>query len=171
MSTPATIVVHVKKQDVGKIRKCDIMKINLRTRVMAYNLWKSFGMKDEEIKYILSNIDKIPNKVAILDTIKRIKLPEYIEIYHHWDSNPDKLGRELKNKYNSYELALNLCLAGNFSTLLDGSVPYYSIGRKWGNEGPYKKHSVPDNSLDYQYLFDNGCWYYREKGNEKFNKL
>jgi len=80
MSTSATIVVHVKKQDVGKIRKCDIMKINLRTREMAYNLWKPFGMKDEEIEYILSNIDKLPNKVAMLDTIKRIKLPEYIEM-------------------------------------------------------------------------------------------
>ena len=27
------------------------------------------------------------------------------------------------------------------------------------------------NQDGYQYLFDNGCWYYRESGNEKFNKL
>ena len=74
MSTPATIIVKVREKDVGKIRKCDIDKINLRTIEMARDLYRTFVKNENEIDEILTTSDKVPNKEALAATIKGIKL-------------------------------------------------------------------------------------------------
>ena len=175
MSTPATIIVKVRPEDVGKRRKCDTSKINLRTRQMAFDLWKTFGHSDEEINDILENTDKLPDMEFMNKNIKSVKLGKFVGVYNHWDGYPHNLGKELCKRYNDYKSALNLVLAGNFSTILDGSIPYAALPKRtdsvWNENKPITADELGDCHINYQYLFDNGRWYYRAYGEKKFKVL
>lgn len=177
MSTPATIIVKVRPEDVGKRRKCNTSKINLRTRQMATEMWKSFGHSDEQINDILENTDKLPDMEFMNKNIKSVKLGQFVGVYNHWDGYPRSLGRELLKRYNDYKSALNLVLAGNFSTILDGSVPYAALPKRididafWKDCKPMVADELGDCHIKYQYLFDNGRWYYRAYGEKKFKVL
>ena len=175
MSTPATIIVKVKKEDIGSVRKCNVADINLRTEEMFIESYvRLFGKEkgyETALKYIRDDSDRVPNKKEFTSKIEPVKLVNFIEIYHHWDGYPDSLGAELLKRFNSYESALNLMLGGDVSTIIDGSVPYISVGRPWNENKPTILDEVPDCNMNYQYLFKNGKWYYRAFGNKKFKRL
>lgn len=175
MSTPATIIVKVKKEDIGSVRKCNVADINLRTEKMFIESYiKIFGEeKGSEIalNYIHAGSDKVPNKEEFVSKIEPVELGNFIEIYHHWDGFPDSLGDELLKHFNTYESALNLMLGGDVSTIVDGSVPYISVGRPWEESKPTILDEVTDCTMNYQYLFKNGKWYYRTFSNKKFKRL
>lgn len=177
MSTPASIIVKVRPEDVGKRRKCDTSKINLRTRQMAAEMWKTFGHSDEEIDEILENTDKLPDMEFMNKTIKSVKLWPFVGAYNHWDGDPSGIGKELRKRYNDYKSALNLVLAGNYSTILDGSVPYAALPKRididavWKQCKPIVADELGDCHINFEYLFDNGRWYYRAYGEKKFKVL
>lgn len=178
MSTPALIIVHVRPNDVGKMRKCDTNKIHLRTYEDVEKRVKIFqpNLKGEELEkrvnwevacYMVITPD------ALAKRLHRVKLPEYLCIYHHWDGHINSLGKELKEKYSTYEDAINLALAGSFSTILEGSVPYMRLEQAlWENNKPYKWDSIRnDVRMAYDYLFDNGKWYVRTCGETEFREF
>ena len=173
MSTTATITIKVKDSDINKCRKCDVKKIRLRTIDDVRELYRPIAKNDEDleerIKYIIK-YDSLPTAEKLEKACKRIKLPKYLTIYHHWDAYPSGLGKELKKNYKTYEDVLNLCLAGGFSTILDGCMPYGGIKGDWGDTPPEKSDEVIPCRFHYQYLFEDGVWYYREN-NGKFKKL
>lgn len=174
MSTPATIVIKVRPEDIGKRRRCDISKINLRTYQMAFDLWKSMGHSDAEVKEILEESDRLPNMAFLDKKVKGIKLGAYVGVYHHWDGYPDSLGKELRKRYKDYDSALNLVLAGDYSTILDGSMPYAALSKRnenWKDNKPIVADELGNCNMNYQYLFDNGRWYYRRFGEKKFKVL
>ena len=187
MSTTAVIIVKVRKEDIGHFRKCDPTKLHLRTEQDVINFVNCMHPEDKfedekkkRIEYMLK-YDPLPTVERMLDITKRVKLPEYLEIYHNWDGYPSLLGEELKKNYGTYDLALNLTLAGDFSTILDGSMPYAGCKRFnydqltknlwWRSCMPTKCEFVADCTTNYQYYFDYEKWWYRAKGEKKFNLL
>lgn len=178
MSTPALIFVHVRPSDKGKIRKCDTTKIHLRTYEDVKKIVTTFnpnlkGKKlslriNDEVKYdILTTPEELDKR------LHGIKLPEYLCIYHHWDGQPCSLGKELKKNYSTYENVLNLTLAGDFSTIMDGSLPYMRDNRRtWEENKPRKFDKIYDSfRMSYDYLFDNGKWYIRCFGEKEFKEF
>lgn len=85
----------------------------------------------------------------------------YIKIYHHFDSYPDGLGKTLLEKYNTYDLALNLCLGGDYSTIVDNCfLPYYAaLYDDWELVKPKILPEEPKLTEDYLYIFKNNKWY------------
>lgn len=85
----------------------------------------------------------------------------YIKVYHHFDGYPNGLGNSLLNKYNSYELALNLCLGGDCSTIVGNNfLPYYgALDDEWKFVKPKILNNEPQLSEDYLYVFKNNKWY------------
>lgn len=175
MSTTATITVKIKESDINKCRKCDVSKIRLRTIDDLRKIYKPLypNKKDLEdvVKLMAEKFDKLPTAENLEKACKRIRLPKYLTIYHHWDAYPDRLGEELKKKYNTYEDVLNLCLAGGFSTILDGCMPYGGLTGKWNDvDAPEKSDEIIPCRFNYQYLYKDGVWYWRND-NGKFKKL
>lgn len=187
MSTTANIIVKVRKEDIGRFRKCDPTKLHLRTIAdveknasLIYPGDKFEDERKERIEYMLK-YDPLPTVEEMLDITKRVKLPEYLEIYHNWDGYPSSLGKELKKNYGTYDLALNLALAGDFSTILEGSMPYAGCKRFnydqltknlwWRSCMPTKCKFVADCTTNYQYYFDGEKWWYRAMGEKEFNLL
>lgn len=159
MSTNSTIVLKLKLEDVGRIKKCDVNKIPVKQK-------KTFRSE------ILPNMD-ILNAV-----LKGVKLPEYLEIYHHWDGYPSGLGEYLNEHYNTYEKVLNLVLIGDVSNIIGGIVPYIGFNndtikgwekRKWEENRAFKSDVLPDQTQQYQYYAvpdeknpDKVKWFWRE---------
>lgn len=142
MSTNSTIVLKVNTKDVGRIKKCDLTKCNVKRK-------KTFR---HEI---------LPNYSFIEQVIKGIKLPQYLEIYHHWDGYPSGLGEWLLEHYSNYEDVLNLMLIGDCSSIIKGVVPYIGFNNmptphwqreKWEENKPCKHDTMPEQTHQYQYL-------------------
>jgi len=175
MSTPALIIVHVRPSDIGKMRKCDTNKIHLRTYEDIEKRVKMFqpNLKGKELEKRINDevrFDSIISPHALANRLHRVKLPNYLCIYHHWDGDIYSLGKELKKNYSNYEDIINLVLAGSFSTIMGGSVPYMRLNQAlWENNKPYKWDSIRnDVRMNYDYLFDNGKWYVRTRGETEF---
>lgn len=104
-------------------------------------------------------------------------------IYCHWDGYPENVGRILLNHYNNVGIINELLTLGNLSQLCeniyfvgyhtfdkpeDGVCVFY--GRDRGEKdqdsivfedlGEFED-SAKNSWSDYQYLFDNGKWSYR----------
>lgn len=95
----------------------------------------------------------------------------YIKVYHHFDGYPDGLGNSLLNKYNSYELALNLCLGGDYSSIVGNNfLPYYgALDDEWKLVKPKVLNNEPQLIENYLYVFKNDKWYvssFKEKEKE-----
>lgn len=92
---------------------------------------------------------------------------EYIGIYVHWDGYIDGVGEKLVLDYNDYKKALNLCLCGYCSTILDYVISY----KAWRNEcWKYIKPRQEKELLElenYNYVFKDGEWYVIENGELK----
>jgi hypothetical protein len=114
-------------------------------------------------------------------------------IYCHWDSYPEYVGKLLLNHYNNTAIVYELMSLGNLSYLaenlysdnnshsfrnpVDGVCVAY--GRDRGETGTNSKtfdnisefEEFAGNSwADYQYLFNNGKWQYRNH-NGTWNEL
>ena len=105
-------------------------------------------------------------------------------IYVHWDSYPEYVGKILLNHYTDVDWIHMLMNLGNLSILAENMNPTgphsfnnpqkgvcVAYGRDRGETGPTNSRTFEDlgeyeNSAsntwaDYQYLFDNGVWSYR----------
>ena len=151
MSTNATIVLKLRREDIGHFKKCDVQKCNISTE-------RIFG--------------SLPNMGFIRDKVKNVKLSKpYIKIYHHWDGFPNTLGEWLKEHYRSYQDVLNLMLVGDCSSIIDGVIPYigFDDDREWAENKPELLDEIPKCWYNYQYLAvidpDNPekvKWYWRD---------
>jgi hypothetical protein len=162
MSTNSTIVLKLKPEDVGRIKKCDLNKLPVRTKKLFRH-------------------DILPNKDILNSVLRGIKLPKFLEIYHHWDGYPDSLGAYLVRNYDTYDKVLNLLLVGDVSTIIDGVVPYNGFNndpfkgwerKLWDENKPTKADELPEQWQQYQYYAmpdpnnpDKINWFWREDRN------
>lgn len=179
MSTPATITIQIRDCDLGRFKKCDPTKLPLRTKKdiekRASMLYPKEDMKKDREEYIDCQINfcgGIPSLEKMQNLCKRVKLKRYITIYHHWDGGIYNLGEELRENYSDYNKALNLLLTGDFSTIMEGAMPYIGLGKTtWKSQKPYCSDTLPDCEQNYQYLFCDGAWYVRTHNDIKFKSL
>jgi hypothetical protein len=102
-------------------------------------------------------------------------------IYCHWDGYPEHNGKLLLNHYNNTAIVYELMDLGNLSYLdekLNTDLPHsfkkpvkgvcVAYGRDRGEKNVNSKKFISDieykmngNGVDYQYLFNNNKWYYR----------
>lgn len=144
MATRAMIYVKVNEEDIGKEMKADLDKVK----------------------------DKLSSRLtlgAIDNQIGSVKLGKYVGIYHHWDGYPSGVGETLLNEYNDYESALNLVLLGDESTINESLHPYMgNNGEEWEHCKPMVIDSdgIGDTLENFDYLFSDGSWKFRAKGDE-----
>ena len=121
------------------------------------------------------------SNIAIVNQNKSIS-----SIYCHWDGYPEYVGKILLNHYNNVDIINELLKLGNLSTLgenlyADGhtwAAPIEGVcvayGRDRGEKGQEDivfedlgefEDSASNSWADYQYLFDNGKWSYRNVNN------
>jgi hypothetical protein len=105
-------------------------------------------------------------------------------VYCHWDGYPEHNGKILLNHYNNKEILNTLLNNGNMSSLGEQIDPspdsphtfsgkrqdnvcifYFRERNEMGNEKKIVsgdiEYQMARNDCDYQYLFDNGQWKYR----------
>ena len=103
-------------------------------------------------------------------------------IYCHWDGYPEHVGKTLLKHYNDFDIVCELmdlgdlsCLAENlycednnhsFENPADGVCVAYGRDRGEKNVNSKKfisevEYKMNGKGVDYQYLFNNGKWYYR----------
>lgn len=177
MSTPATITIKIRKEDIGKVMKCNIKTLGYRTAqryIKSCVAWQ--GQKDgvEYAKKSLSyGAEKLPSVKKMKKDIEEIELSPYMTIYVHWNGYPEKnnTGEALLKEFNTYEKALNLILSGNCSVITDGVKPYIGLHETWEEAKPERTDYLPDCYMKFQYIFKNDKWYYRERGKKTFKLL
>lgn len=161
MSTSATIVIKVRKEDVCKIKtaQSNFAKMHFKD----FNcVIKEYG-KEIATDYFNRGIVKLPDINKFQCRVKRVKLGQYLEIYCHFDGYVDGVGRCLIENFETYEKALNLVLCGDHSSIINGTIPYIALWEtKWDWFKPKKYNSVPEVTENYQYLFKSNEWYYRD---------
>ena len=108
-------------------------------------------------------------------------------IYIHWDGYPEYVGKLLLNHYNNDDIVNGLMNLGNLSILAENVNPTEShtfdkpqdgvcvaYGRERGEKSQEAivfedlgefEDSASNSWADYQYLFDNGKWSYRNVNN------
>ncbi len=122
------------------------------------------------------------SNIAIVNQDKSIS-----SIYCHWDGYPEYTGKMLLNHYTTSDIVNELLKLGNLSQLCEKlystdihtfAEPEEGVcvayGRERGesnqeaivfeNLGEFED-SASDSWSDYQYLFDNGKWSYRNVNN------
>ena len=153
MGTRSNIIIKVKKEDIGRVVKFNARKLPLKRLD-----WSVYG---EEKKREFSQPVTLEN--------------EYVGIYCHWDGYPEGVGKVLKDKFNTYEKALNLIAGGWCSSVDYEGVRHYANrnNEDWEYIKPaqMKKPGVVAGWTEYAYVFDNGEWHYCEVRNDKIGKL
>ena len=108
-------------------------------------------------------------------------------IYVHWDSYPEYVGKMLLNHYTTSDIVNELLDLGNLSQLCENinfvgyhtfAEPQKGVCVAYGRERGEKdqeaivfedlgefEDSASNSWADYQYLFDNGKWSYRNVNN------
>ena len=122
------------------------------------------------------------SNIAIVNQDKSIS-----SIYCHWDGYPEYVGKLLLNHYTTADIVNELLKLGNLSILAENVNPTEShtfdkpqdrvcvaYGRERGEKdqeaivfedlGEFED-SAKNSWADYQYLFDNGKWSYRNVNN------
>ena len=122
------------------------------------------------------------SNIAIVNQDKSIS-----SIYCHWDGSPEYVGKMLLNHYTTSDIVNELLKLGNLSNLDKNVNPTEShtfdkpeegvciaYGRERGEKdqeaivfedlGEFED-SASNSWADYQYLFDNGKWSYRNVNN------
>ena len=118
------------------------------------------------------------SNIAIVNQDKSIT-----SIYIHWDGYPEYVGKLLLNHYHNDDIVNGLMNLGNLSILAENVNPTdihtfdkpqdgvcVAYGRDRGENGQEAivfedmgefEDSTSNSWVDYQYLFDNGKWSYR----------
>lgn len=148
MATSAMVYIKVKDEQIGKRPKCDLEKL--------------------DIKY--DPTDQCTRETASKN-IKRVTLKRYLGVRVHFDAFPSDLGGELVYNYSDYDRLLNTLLVGCMSSMtsvkMGGRLKPY-IGFKnyrgtWHWAKPTCTNTLTDKPIEnYDYLYDDGKWYYRE---------
>ena len=122
------------------------------------------------------------SNIAIVNQDKSIS-----SIYCHWDGYPEYTGKMLLNHYTTADIVTELLKLGNLSQLCENVNPTethtfaepeegvcVAYGRERGEKdqeaivfedlGEFED-SASNSWADYQYLFDNGKWSYRNVNN------
>jgi hypothetical protein len=107
-------------------------------------------------------------------------------IYCHWDGYPENVGRILLNHYTTSDSVNELLKLGNLSNIGQNlfseghtwAVPIEGVCLAYGRDRGEKdqeaivfedlgefEDSASNSWADYQYLFDNGKWSYRNVNN------
>lgn len=148
MATRCNIFVKIRKEDSGKTLRIDLDKIT------GAESLKNLEFKTSRFKEVTLEHD-------------------YIGIYNHWDGYPEGgVGLTLQNHYNSYDLALNLVLGGNVSTINTTYKPYICMGdANWESEEPRQQDTEPKPTESYLYLFDNNQWWFKRYGDTDWISL
>ena len=130
MSTHCRIWLKLNKESLGTVATCDLNKL--------------------PNPLVENNYPCLP-----------VKLPKdpdaFLGIYCHFDGYPSGAGKELKNKFNTYEKVLNLILLGDVSYIIDEIKSYHN----WRNE-PVNiqiSHQCPKASEDFTYIFRDNKWH------------
>lgn len=137
MSTNATVILKLRKEDKGKEVKFDPNKLPK-------------GIKDE----LWSQAEKDVDKTQPI-TIKG----KYLSIYCHWDGYPDFLQKVLEEHYTTYEEVLNLMAGGDCSAITSDCVIRYA---KRDREHWSDIEAAQDNTIKgiykqiYSYIFKEG---------------
>ena len=122
------------------------------------------------------------SNIAIVNQDKSIS-----SIYCHWDGYPEHNGKILLNHYTTTDIVNELLKLGNLSILAENVNPTEShtfdkpqdgvcvaYGRERGEKSQEAivfedlgefEDSASNSWADYQYLFDNGKWSYRNVNN------
>lgn len=132
MATRSTIVLKVRKEDIGKTLKFNSTKL---PHGKTYTNEFPFG----EV------------------TIKG----EYMEIYHHWDGYIEGVGHTLLTEFGDYDSVLNLLLMGDMSSINGNEVVSYH-GWRNEDVPPRFYDEEPKVKEEYKYVFKDGEWYVTE---------
>ena len=122
------------------------------------------------------------SNIAIVNQDKSIS-----SIYCHWDGYPEYTGKMLLNHYTTADIVNELLKLGNLSQLCENMNPTdihtfaepqkgvcVAYGRERGESNQEAivfedlgefEDSASNSWSDYQYLFDNGKWSYRNVNN------
>lgn len=154
MSTRSCIIVHVKDEDLKKIKK-----FNPTILPLPQNNWD-----------FLEEADK--------DKCGKITLNKpYIGIYCHYDGYIEGVGLALKEKFNDYKTALNLIIGGDCSFVSLDGIRRYSTRRceEWKYIKPSRgmtPKEIYGNYIDHEYcyLFENGEWKVKSIGDKDFKE-
>ena len=177
MSTPATITIKIRKEDIGKVMKCNIKTLGYRTTQRFIDSCIAWQGQKNGVEYAKKSLsygtEKLPNVKKMKKELEEIELSPYMSIYVHWNGYPEKnnTGEALLKEFGTYEKALNLILSGDCSVITDGVKPYVGINQTWEQSKPSKTEYIPDCEMCYQYLLKNDKWYYRERGKKTFKLL
>lgn len=157
MGTRSCIIVKVRKEDIGKIKKFD-----KKLLPVSLDKWES---KDSDGEVYMSEIGRSLCKPVAINS-------PYIAIYCHWDGYPSGVGAALEKNFNTYESALNLILGGSCSFIESDKVRHYANrkGEKWGYILPKQfntKKAISEyccgSWAEYAYLLDEESgWGYKE---------
>ena len=120
---------------------------------------------DDFGKTLHSDISILPNPIEGEHELnKAVHIPSnplndilYLGIYCHWDGYPDGVGKELQNKFNTYEKVLNLILLGDCSSIIEEISPYHI----WRGEELIVRRvdgGKPAATEGYNYIFDGESW-------------
>jgi len=139
MSTPACIIIKVRKSDIGKTIKFDASKLPTEQGTWSDNTSSSPVEFSKEI------------------TIEK----PYLSIYVHWDG--DSLKEILDAIYNDYDKALNLILGGDCSSIDVDNILRYATRdcEDWEYIQPRQGDTFKDvlqTYCLYTYKFYQGHW-------------
>lgn len=123
MSTNARIFLKIRKEDQGKVMKCNIGKLPNPLNENNYPCEEYTLPKDSE--------------------------DYYLGIYVHNDGYEDGVGNELLEKFTTYEDVLNLILLGGCSCIWDEIISY----KNWRNEELRITQTYEPCAPEYQYLY------------------
>ena len=94
--------------------------------------------------------------------------------YCHFDGYLTGIGKDLAENYASQEAAEKLVMGGDMRSVEPDLLDIY---RYEGGMGPriLKGSDIPPSyyncGQDYEYLFKDGCWVYREEGQSYWNDV
>lgn len=145
MAARSMIYLKLNPQDIGKFKKCNVDELDLYCDEDYF----------DNTKFI---------KEVMKDRVKRVKTNLYMGIYHNNSSYVDVLGKTLVKDFNDYGKILNLILGGDELSIVNHSLanPYMALEDNWALRKPISKDFVPlTPSYRYDYLFQDGKWYFR----------
>ena len=157
MSTRSSIILKVRKEDIGKKVKFDQSKLTLIG--WGANDLYSYGDESGEEK---------SEEVTINS--------EYIGVYCHYDGEPNGIGRILKEQFSDYDKLLNLLIGGDISFICENGVRHYANrkGESWEWNKPKQKGTaagIANHFGENSFIFKDGKWLFKYVGQKAYKKF